>query len=223
MNMPYSIYHLFFPSLFAGSVIKGGMQNAKNTTIQALSKTNLPGTIVTATLEAGKTLGKYFKGEIDGVECLTELGEKGTGMLASAFFAAAGQIAIPIPVVGGMIGSMLGYALSSACYGQLIGALKEAKLAHEKRIRIERECEEAIAMIRQYRSEMEQLISTYLSGHIQIFHNAFDDMKKVLSIGDVDGCIAGVNTITQKLGGKPQFNTFSEFDSFMQRSEALKL
>jgi hypothetical protein len=212
-----------YATAFAGSSIKGWMQNAGNKTIQALSKSNLPTQVVIATLEAGKTLAKYIKGEINGIECLTELGEKGTGMLASAMFAAIGQIAIPIPVVGGMIGGMLGYALSSACYGQLVSALNEAKLAREERIRIEAECQEAIRMIREYRAEMEKSISRYMADHITVFHSAFDGIKDALKIGDVDGFIANANVITKKLGKKPQFETFNEFENLMINKETLYL
>jgi hypothetical protein len=206
-----------------GSAVKGAMQNSGSSAVRTLSKTNLPAIIVTTTLELGKTLTKYIRGEIDGVECLVALGEKGTGMLASAMFATIGQIAIPIPVVGGLIGGMLGYALSSAGYGQLVVALQEAKLAHENRIRIEAECEEAVKMIRQYRAEMEAAISAYLSDHMYVFQTAFDDIKNALQLGDIDGFIAGANSITRKLGGKPQFENFMEFDAFMQGAEPLKL
>jgi len=179
--------------------------------------------MVTVALETGKTLGKYFKGEIDGVECLSEMGEKGTGMLSSAMFAVIGQAVIPIPVIGGMIGSMMGYVLSSACYGELVSVLKEAKLAREERIRIERECEEAIKAVRQYRLEMERLVSQYLIGHIETFHAAFDGIKNALKTGDIDGFIAGANIITMKLGGKPQFRNISEFENFMESLEVLSL
>ncbi|MDR0442152.1 MAG: hypothetical protein LBH44_01935 [Treponema sp.] len=212
-----------YSNAFAGSVIKGGMQNAKNGTIRALAKTNIAATIVTATVETGKTLGKYIKGEIDGVECLTELGEKGTGMLSSAMFAVVGQAVIPIPVIGGMIGGMVGYALSSACYNELVSALQEAKLAREERIRIEKECEEAIAMIRQYRLEMEQLVSKYLVDHIETFHIAFDGIKDALEIGDIDEFITSTNKITRKLGKTPPFETFNEFDTLMASNMAIKL
>lgn len=207
----------------AGSVLKSVMQNAKSDIARFLSRSNLPAVIVTATLETGKTLSKYFKGEIDGVECLTELGEKGTGMVASALFATIGQIVIPIPVVGGLIGGMLGYALSSACYGQLVAALREAKAAHENRVRIEAECAEAVKMIRQYRAEMEAAISAYLADYTGVFQAAFDDIKTALHLGDVDGFIAGANSITRKLGGKPQFEDLAEFGVFMQSGEPLKL
>jgi hypothetical protein len=212
-----------YATAFTGSVIKGCMQNADGKTIKALAKTNLAGTIVTVALETGKTLSKYFKGEIDGVEYLTEMGEKGTGMLSSAMFATIGQIVIPIPVLGGMIGSMLGYALSSACYGELVSSLKEAKLACAERIRIEAECEEAIKAIRQYRSEMEKLVSTYLVSHIETFHAAFDGIKCALKLGDMDGFIANTNTITKKMGKTPQFETFNEFNALMESNVSFKL
>ena len=215
---------LSYTTTFTGSVIKGAMQNAKKEAVRTLSKTNLPAIVVTVTLEAGKTLAKYIKGEIDGVQCLEELGEKGTGMAASALFATIGQIAIPIPVIGGMIGGMLGYALSSACYSQLTSALKEAKIARERRIQIEAECEEAILMIREYRAEMEAAISKYLSDHIVTFNTAFDEIKTALNIGDIDGFIVGTNEFTRKLGGKPQFENISGFDDLMKKkSESLLL
>jgi hypothetical protein len=232
-----------YGTAFAGSALAGIMKNAgevvvengtkvlkPNVYIQALGKTNLPGTIVTVALETGKTFSKYFKGEIDGIECLTELGEKGTGMISSAMFAtigtagavavfgksaAIGQLVIPIPVVGGLIGGMVGYALSSACYGQLVEALKDAKLAREERIRIEAECVEAVKMIREYRAEMERMVSEYLIDHIETFHNAFVGIKNALQIGDVDGFIGGANTIAEKFGKKPQFSNFTEFDFLM--------
>jgi len=208
-----------YGTAFTGSALAGAMKNAKSEMVRILSKTNLPAMLVTVTLETGKTLAQYFKGEIDGVQCLEELGEKGTGMVASALFATIGQIAIPIPVVGGIIGAMLGYALSSACYGQLTNALKNAKMARERRIEIEAACDEAIHMIREYRAEIEKAVSEYLSDHIITFHTAFDEMKKALDIDDIDGFIDGANKITRELGGKPQFENMSEFESIMDDSD----
>jgi hypothetical protein len=222
----------------SGAAIKGALQNSKSAFTRALSKTNIAATLVSISLETGKTLSKYIKGEIDGVQCFEELGEKGTGMLSSAMFsslgtagavavfgksAVIGQLIIPIPIIGGLIGGMVGYALSSACYDQLMRALKDAKIARENRIKIEAECAEAIHMIREYRIEIEAAISSYLSDHIASFHNAFDGIKTALNIGDIDGFIAGANAITRKLGGKPQFENMSEFESLMDNSEKLSL
>jgi hypothetical protein len=212
-----------YASAFAGATAKSLMQNAGSRTVRILSRTNIAGTIVIAGIETGKVLKKFIKGEIDGVQCLNELGEKGTSMLSAAMFAVAGQMAIPFPIVGGMIGSLLGYTLCSVCYGGLLGALTEEKLAREERLKIEMECAEAVELIKQYRRELEKYFSKYLCEHIQTFHDAFDDMKKAIAVSDVDGFIRGANEITHSVGGRTQFDTVAQFDELMLSSEPFKL
>lgn len=208
---------------FAGSAIKGAMQNSTSEYTRALAKTNVAGTIVAVTVSASKTLSKYFKGEIDGTQCLEDLGEQGTGMIASSMFTVIGQAVIPIPVVGGLVGGMVGYALSSATYGVLMNSLKEAKLAHEERIAIEKACEEHIKMIRGYRAQMNEIIEKYLSGAMEIFNESFSGIKDALDIGDVDLLIESANNITASFGGNKPFETMDDFNNKMLLGETFKL
>lgn len=208
---------------FAGAALKGAMQNARSQYVQILSKTNVPATIVAVSVSATKTLTRYFKGEINGVECLETLGEEGTGMVSSAMFAAIGQIAIPIPVVGSMVGGMVGYALSSATYGILTQSLKEEQLAHEQRMQIERACEEHRKMIQEYRAEMERLIRAYLLDSMDIFRESFSGIKDALAIGDVDWFIESANTITESFGGKASFSSMEDFNLKMSTGSTFKL
>lgn len=213
---------LSYATAFSGAVIKGTAQNSSSELVKTLSKTNLPAYIATSTLEVGKTLKSYFSGEIDGVQCLEQLGEKGYGMVNSALYAAIGQVAIPIPVVGALIGSMLGYALGSASYGALTQSLKEAKMAREERIRIEAEVAESISMLREYRAELEANISKYLKDTRDFFDETFSRMKSSLQTGDIDGYIASTNAIARKMGKRPVYDTFSQFDSMMVSDVPLK-
>lgn len=208
---------------FTGSALKGIMQNSSKEYVRALSKTNIAGTVVAVSVAASKTLSSYMKGEIDGVECLENLGEQGTGMVASAMFAAIGQVAIPIPVIGGMIGGMVGYAISSAAYGVLTTSLKEEKLAHEERERIEKICEEHIKMIREYRKEVESIINEYLSDSMEVFRDSFSGIKNALEIGDVDWFIESANTITESFGGQASFSDYEDFNNKMILGETFKL
>ena len=204
-----------------GAALKATMQNSGSAVVRTLSKSNLPSQLVVATIETVKTLGRYLNGEIDGEQCLEELGEKGTGMVGGAMGAAVGTlIAGPI---GTVVGSMVGYMLATSCYGELLGALRGAKLARAERIRVERECEEAIRLIRQYRAEMEEYIADYLADHTAAFHSAFTMMKHAAGVGDIDGFIDGANAVTRKLGGKPRFESMREFDGFMRTGDALVL
>ena len=208
---------------FAGSIIKGAMQNSESTYIRALSKTNIAGTTVNIAITSTRILTNYFNGEIDGVQCLEMLGQEGVGMVASAMFATIGQIAIPIPVVGGLIGGMIGYALSSASYGLLLNALKEKEMAHKERMYIESVCAEHIKMIREYRLEIEKIINQYLSNKLEVFNEAFTGIKNALEIGDIDLFIENTNRITENFGGKPAFSIIDEFDEIMLTKTTIKI
>ena len=63
--------------------------------------------LVTSTVDISKSITRYCKGEISGVDCLSEIGEKGVNNISAAMFAVAGQALIPIPVIGAMAGSMI--------------------------------------------------------------------------------------------------------------------
>ncbi len=206
---------------FVGSAIKGGMQNAESCYLNALSNTALPAMVATTILEAGKTLYHFADGQIDGLQCLNELGEKGAGVVASTVGATVGQIMIPIPVLGGLIGSMCGYALSSMYYNTLTSALNEAKMAHEERLQVEAECEAAIAAIREYRFEMDLAIRNYFTDHVRAFDDAFSKMQEAFHTGNVDLLVEGANSITETLGEEALFHTTSELDALMASEDTI--
>ena len=205
------------------TVLSQKLSCVSNELLKRIASSNLPGQIVTAVMTVGGTLKRYASGEIDTGEFILELGEKGAGFAAGSYGFAVGQALIPIPVVGGIVGSMVGYALSGAFYGSLAESLNAARFAHDERVRIERECAEAVKRIREFRARMEELISEYLTGHIKAFHEAFDTMKEALGVGDVDGFISGANMITKKLGGRVQFEDMGGFDALMMGEEAFVL
>lgn len=212
-----------YVTAFAGTSIKATMQNANSSAIRALSKTNAPAAMVTSAIDVSKSMVRYIRGEISGTDCLIEIGEKGAGNLSAAMFAVAGQALIPIPVVGAMVGSMIGYALSSTFYKELVNSLKQAKLSHENRIRIERECAESIALIEKYRSEMNKCAGEYLARYNAIFDEAFVQMDDALITNDINQFLSGANTITKAFGGRVRFETKGQFDNFMMTKESFEL
>lgn len=208
---------------YIGSALKGAMQNAPSKYLQALSKTNLPAVIVGTALDIGKTLTKFAAGEIDGTQCLEELGEKGSGMLAASMGAAVGQTLIPIPIVGGLIGGMVGYTLSSMYYNSLLSALKNAKMAREERLRIEAECLESINAIKEYRLQIEIIVNNYLQENQSAFDSAFSEMEIACNTADINKFIKGANKITQQIGGVPLFETKQELDGLMDSNEIIQI
>lgn len=212
-----------YSTAFAGTAIKGALQNSASTYARTLSKTNVPAAIVTSTIDMGKSMRRYIKGEITGIECLEELGEKGTGHLSAAMFAAVGQAAIPIPVIGAMVGSMIGYALSSAFYKELTQSLKDAKVAHQQRVQIETECSTARAMIAEYRLQAEQLIDSYLKEHTRVFSQALIGMDNAVALGDINLLIQANTSIQRQLKYVQGFSNMDEFVSMMESDKSFKL
>lgn len=105
-----------YGTAFTGTAIKSYMAQSANEVVRNLSKTALPAMIVSACLATSKSVASYAKGEIDESTLMQEMGISVTGMLSSSAFATIGQIAIPIPVLGGLIGGMIGYTLTNTFY-----------------------------------------------------------------------------------------------------------
>lgn len=212
-----------YTTAFAGSAIKAGMQNASSSVLRTLSKGNVPAMLVTSTIDIAKSLTRYCKGEISGVDCLSEIGEKGVNNISAAMFAVAGQAIIPIPVIGAIAGSIIGYALSSQYYHELTSVLKEAQVAHQERIRIEKECAESLKMIACYRKEMNDLAKDYFQYYSSIFEEAFSTMENAFLSDDINRFIKGANSITYSFGQDVQYSTMEEFDEFMNSNDNFKL
>ena len=204
---------------YGGTMLKAAMQNSGSTMIRSLSNTNLPGAIASTVISSVSAFGDFLDGKIDGVELLTRVGKNGVATATSAAYAAAGQLLIPIPIAGAIIGSMVGYSLTTMIYSGLIKAKQEAKMAREERIQVEAYCNEIIPKIRAYRQEMNAYMDNYIADYSTAFDHAFSDIKSSMQIGDVDGFIDGVNQITRKLGGQVQFNNMKEFDEFMKSDD----
>ena len=189
------------------SAISGVMKNATSKTINALSDSALPTAIVLVAKETITVLAQYFGGEISGAQALDQLGERGTAMLASGAFATVGQIAIPIPVVGAIIGSMFGYALSTAGYSELTNSLKEAEIARERRVQIEDACNRNIALMKQYQQELNQIINEYMTDSLSEIQSIFEDIRAADEVDDLDMKLAALNRIIRATDKEPLFET----------------
>ncbi len=118
---------------------------------------------------------------------------------------------------------VMAYTASMAAYKELRKAQMEYEEAQEERILIEKACMESVAMIRQYREEMERVVSTYLTEHLETFESGFAAMDQAIMDGDVDGYIKGNVEIQKILGYDTQFTNQQEFDDLMDSDIAFKL
>ncbi len=113
---------LSYGSAFASSFLGGLMQSSANKIIQSLGKGSIPAMIVSVVATNATILGRYISGKIDEAELLKQLGKANTTLVSSWAMAVAGQALIPIPVVGALIGGLVGAVLIETCLNSLLKA-----------------------------------------------------------------------------------------------------
>ena len=69
-------------------------------------------------------------------------------MATAGYSMAVGQALIPIPVVGGAIGALVGSVLTGSYYQHLMERLKRKEMEHQERLRVIEECNAAAEQAR---------------------------------------------------------------------------
>ncbi len=214
---------LSYGSAFASSFLGGWMQSSTNKLIQSLGKGSIPAMIVSVVATNATILVRYLSGKIDEAELLKQLGKANTTLVSSGAMAVVGQALIPIPVVGALIGGFVGAVLSETCLNSLLKAREEAKLAHQRRIEIEKECRELIKLLKAYQNQFKEVFEQYFHETTKFFNQSSDELERALYAGDADLAIGVNNKIQERLGQKPLFNNTQEFLELMNNGGKIEI
>ena len=189
------------------------------TSVGALTKNNAHIALAASILKSGQSVVRYLQGEIDSDQLMCEISETAITSASTFYYGALGQAIIPIPIVGAMIGSTVGYFVGSMLHQSGLMGLGEVavvKVARERRERIEAMCLESITLIRQHRLELEALLKTHFAERRQTLTQAFDGIEQSLVSWDADDFIQHLESVNQAFGKSLPFKSFDEFDIFMK-------
>ncbi|GAA8334662.1 hypothetical protein HpNP141_03380 [Helicobacter pylori] len=214
---------LSYGSAFASSSLGGWMQSSANKVIQSLGNDSVPAMIVGGGVASCKVFIDYCRGKINETELLKRLVRANTTLISSGAMAVAGQALIPIPVVGALIGGFVGATLSETCFNALLKAREEAKLAHQRRIEIEKECRESIRLLEMYQNQFKEVFEQYFHGNVKFFNESFDELERALYAGDADLAIAANNKIQERLGQKPLSNNKQELWELITSNKVIRM
>lgn len=208
-----------------GTGIKSVMHTSKNEVMRKLGTTNAPTMIATGAIQVSKSIKSYANGEIDEVELLEELGEKGTGMVAAGFGTAFGTVAgtFILPgvgsVVGGFLGSMIAYTVSGILYHESLDALKGAKISGERRKVVEELSRKSIEEMKRYQKALIQHSSNELKRREECLNTFFEGIYESIVDNNINMFFDNINGIGKEVGIELEFNTFEEFDEAMNNDD----
>ncbi len=132
-----------------------------------------------------------------------------------------GQLAIPIPVVGALIGGFVGITMSKTFYDISLKTLKEAKEAHQDRIKAEKKCRENIRQLEMYRNQFKEVFERYFHGNMKFFNESFDELERALYAGDADLAIA-VNNKSRAVRAELQKSIDENLEALKKNHKYLK-
>lgn len=200
-----------------GSTIKSFMHTSKSEVIRKLGNTGLPTAIVTSTIEIGSVIKAYANGEVTEGEAFARLGKSGVGSLASSWGAAVGTVLCP--GIGTIVGSMVGYMISSAIYDTCLQVFVEADLAYENYIRTKELCEAARESMRQQRIKFEAFTEEFLKNRENTFRKSIGLLMTSIEEVENDEFLEALEMIANEFGRELQFKSLNEFDEFMSSQD----
>ena len=115
------------------------------------------------------------------------------------------------------------YYGNEAYYQELIHILKDREVEHQERMRLIAESEQAAEETRQFNEQLRQYREQYFAECHEFFDTTLSTMHFAYETGDADGVIHAANKITEKLGGKVQYETVDEFEDFLDSDEPFVL
>lgn len=208
----------FATGYVSSALSKGVGHVAEKVGLAGIAKCNAHTAIAAGIIQSSKSFVKYLKREINEEEMLTEVSQTVITGTASFYYGALGQIAIPIPVVGALIGSTVGYFVGNILYQSglvSLGDTADVKIAKERRKRIEAICLQAIPLMQRHREELQTMIQLNLAEQSALFESSFCDMDAAINDWNPDACIIQLEKICNTFDTGLPFKTFKEFDEFM--------
>lgn len=200
---------------------------------------------VVAVMEAGDSVIKYIKGDINSTELVLELGEKGTGLAAS--FIAGGEGAVlgagagafiggvigsVLPgagtlagsavglkvgaITGEIVGNMVGYMIGTEVYRRVSEYMLESIVDSEELARLESMYNQAAEEIRKSRLALETSLKLVHMEHQRTIIQGFESMHDAILKNDISVVNTSLQTICNQFGRlEIVFTSRDEFDEFM--------
>jgi hypothetical protein len=189
---------------------------------KSIAKSSAPVAIAAGIVTLGKSLIDYLKGDIDSATLLDSVNHCAITSTSSFYYGMLGQVAIPIPVVGALVGAGVGYLVGNLLHQSGLLALGDSqvvKAAKKRRRVVEALCLSVLPLMQQNRLEMERLTTEHFTNRKQDFLISLDFLDDSLTSFNSEETIAALQGIHTQFGIALKLKSFKEFDGFMKSDE----
>lgn len=161
---------------------------------------------------------QFARGDIDRRELIESCSQEAIRNSVGWAFGVAGQVAIPIPVVGSAVGAVVGYTVSAAVMEGLKVAAAAAVAADAAEARVRALKIEVLAACQALESEHARLQRLQQEEHaafIQQLMPALEHAEHAARRGDGNTFLDSLLDLNDALGAKLDWSTREEFDQLM--------
>ena len=205
---------------YVGATGQGISLLARNGALpEALEGGTLPFAIARASLSLGQISVNYARGQITGPEAAAQSAES---MTRISFIWAAGiigQAAIPIPVVGAMVGATVGSLCATAAVNGLsclAGLAADAHAEEDLLNALQVEIAAALIVMAEEARWLDEIAKSHDVAFRDIILPSLDHLDEAVLHGDPWAALESTSAIITAHGGQPLFLTRAEFDSWMR-------
>lgn len=207
----------------SSTLLKNTLEEAHHEGLRGASMTGFPQTSIQVGIATSKILYQYCTGKIDAKICVQKISVQGANMLSANLLSVIGQIVIPIPIAGAIIGNIAGYTMSAFMVKTLQEAFDEECISIEKRKELEKASVEYIQQKKIEREQFESDIARYLANKKKQLQYAFIDMQDAIKLNDTQWVIDVGNHMLFNFDEKAEFKSQDEFDILMEQEGALRI
>jgi hypothetical protein len=209
-----------------GGAIAGGAQAiviaARRAGWRDLAAGAAPRAITAGVLDLGLATHRYVSGKTDTVTYKEEAGGAALQSIATFYCGMAGQLLLPVPVMGGMVGSLVGYVTASMLVesGLLgVGPANVVAEAQSRREEVEAHSLLAIAQMDVCRADLEVLLDASDQRMAQQIIPALDAFECALAAHEIADATEALGALVATFRGALPFRTLEEFDAFMDDAD----
>ena len=198
------------------TVVEIGARNSE--VFSPLARTTAPVAVASAVVSIGDAAYKYATGAIDRQDLIDRCGEVALRNTGAWAYGVVGQTLIPIPVVGALVGSTVGYATSALILEgfKLARVAAAAADAAEDRLReLETQALAAIKTMEEHRLILEALIDQEAKQYREVLVPLMDLLEQALTAGEDSTAMQCLVALGLELGEKLEWLSLPQFDEFM--------